>query len=76
MVPEYYSFNLSEKGKEYMPITKVIGMENNDKTLVLGVNLKPDKEYEFFLTNKSFRSKEGYSLKDEKLLIKFKTGNR
>lgn len=75
MVPEYYSFNLSDKGKEYMPITKVIGMENNDKTLVLGVNLKPDKEYEFFLTNKSFRSKEGYSLKDEKLLIKFKTGN-
>ncbi|PTT28191.1 hypothetical protein DBR28_17030, partial [Chryseobacterium sp. HMWF028] len=59
MVPEYYSFNLSEKGKEYMPITKVIGMENNDKTLVLGVDLKPNKEYEFVLTNKSFRSKEG-----------------
>jgi len=76
MVPEYYSFNLSEKGKEYMPITKVIGMENNDKILVLAVNLKPDKEYEFFLTNKSFRSKEGYSLKEEKLLIKFKTGSR
>lgn len=76
MVPEYYSFNLSEKGKEYMPISKVIGMENNDKTLVLGVNLKPNQEYEFFLTNKSFRSKEGYSLKDEKLLIKFKTGNK
>ncbi|WP_431609298.1 Ig-like domain-containing protein [Chryseobacterium sp. 'Rf worker isolate 10'] len=76
MVPEYYSFNLSEKGKDYMPITKVIGMENNNKTLVLGVNLKPNKEYEFVLTNKSFRSKEGYSLKNEKLLIKFKTANK
>lgn len=76
MVPEYYSFNLSEKGKDYMPITKVIGMENNNKTLVLGVNLKPNKEYEFVLTNKSFRSKEGYSLKNEKLLIKFKTRDK
>lgn len=76
MVLGYYSFNLSDKGKEYMPITKVIGMENNDKTLVLRVDLKPDKEYEFVLTNKSFKSKEGYSLKNEKLLIKFKTGNK
>jgi len=76
MLPEYYSFNLSEKGKDYMPITKVIGMENNNKTLVLGVNLKPNKEYEFVLTNKSFRSKEGYSLKNEKLLIKFKTRDK
>ncbi|WP_164976653.1 Ig-like domain-containing protein [Chryseobacterium sp. CH21] len=76
MIPEYYSFNLSDKGKEYMPITKVLGMENTDKTLVLGVDLKPNKEYEFVLTNKSFRSKEGYSLKEEKLLIKFKTANK
>ncbi|UTX49093.1 Ig-like domain-containing protein [Chryseobacterium sp. MA9] len=76
MVPGYYSFNLSDKGKEYMPITKVIGMENNDKTLVPGVDLKPDKEYEFVLTNKSFKSKEGYYLKNETLVIKFKTGNK
>lgn len=73
MVPGYYSFNLSDKGKEYMPMTKVNGMENNDKTLVLGVDVKPGKEYEFILTNKSFRSKEGYPLKDENLVIKFKT---
>ncbi|WP_343640392.1 Ig-like domain-containing protein [Chryseobacterium sp.] len=73
MVPEYFSFNLSDKGKEYMPMTKVKGMENNDKTLVLGVDVKPGKEYEFILTNKSFRSKEGYPLKDENLVIKFKT---
>ena len=54
-------------------MTKVKGMENNDKTLVLGVDVKPGKEYEFILTNKSFRSKEGYPLKDENLVIKFKT---
>lgn len=76
MVPGNYSFNLSDKGKEYMPITKVIGMEKGDKTLVLGVDLKPGKEYEFVITNKSFASKDGYPLKDENLLIKFKTGNK
>ncbi|MDR6457516.1 hypothetical protein J2786_000609 [Chryseobacterium vietnamense] len=76
MVPGKYSFNLSDKGKEYNPMTKIAGMENNNKTLLVLVGLKPNKEYEFVLTNKGFISKEGHLLKDEKLLIKFKTGNQ
>ncbi|WP_181416157.1 MULTISPECIES: hypothetical protein [unclassified Chryseobacterium] len=51
-------------------------MENNNKTLLVLVDLKPNKEYEFILTNKGFISKEGYLLKDEKFLIRFKTGNK
>lgn len=76
MTPKSYSFNLSDKGKEYFPFTKVVGMENDNKTLVLQADLKPNKEYEFVVTNKSFISKDGYPLKDESLLIKFKTGNK
>jgi hypothetical protein len=76
MIPGKYSFNLSDKGKEYNPMTKIAGMENNNKTLLVLVDLKPNKEYEFVLTNKGFISKEGHLLKDEKLLIKFKTGNQ
>ncbi|KAB1228702.1 Ig-like domain-containing protein [Chryseobacterium viscerum] len=76
MVPGSYSFNLSDKGRDYYPISKIEGMENNNKTLVMLVNLKPNKEYEFVLTNKSFISKDGYPLKDEKFLIRFKTGNK
>ncbi|WP_079241342.1 Ig-like domain-containing protein [Chryseobacterium indologenes] len=76
MTPKSYSFNLSDKGKEYFPFTKVVGMENDNKTLVLQADLKPNKEYEFVMTNKSFISKDGYPLKDENLLIKFKTGNK
>jgi hypothetical protein len=76
MVANSYSFNLSDKGKEYFPITKIIGMENNDRTLVLSADLKPGKEYEFVLTNKSFASKDGYPLRDEKLLVKFKTNEK
>lgn len=76
MVPGKYSFNLSDKGKEYNPMTKIAGMENNNKTLLVLVDLKPNKEYEFVLTNKGFISKEGHPLRDEKLLIKFTTGNK
>jgi hypothetical protein len=76
MVANSYSFNLSDKGKEYFPITKIIGMENNDRILVLSADLKPGKEYEFVLTNKSFASKDGYPLRDEKLLVKFKTNEK
>lgn len=76
MVPKSYSFNLSDKGKEYFPITKIIGMENNDRTLILSADLKPGKEYEFVLTNKSFVSKDGYPLRDERLLVKFKTSDK
>ncbi|UKB77846.1 Ig-like domain-containing protein [Chryseobacterium sp. MEBOG07] len=76
MIPGSYSFNLSDKGRDYYPISKIVGMENNNKTLVMLVNLKPNKEYEFVLTNKSFISKDGYPLKDEKFLIKFKTDNK
>lgn len=76
MVPGKYSFNLSDKGKEFNPMTKIAGMENNDKTLLVLIDLKPNKEYEFVLTNRGFISKEGHPLRDEKLVINFKTGNK
>lgn len=76
MVPGSYSFNLSDKGRDYYPISKIVGMENSNKTLVMLVDLKPNKEYEFVLTNKSFISKDGYPLKEEEFLIKFKTDNK
>lgn len=73
IVPNKYSISLSDKGKENFPITKITGLENNNQTLVLAMDLKPDKEYEFVLTNKAFESKDGYPLKDERFIVKFKT---
>ena len=73
MEPKNYSISFSEKGKEYFPITKVKGFENNDKTMVLLIDLQPHKEYEFVITNRSFKSKDGYLLKDEEYPVKFKT---
>lgn len=68
-----FSISLSEKGKEYFPITKIKGYENNDMTLVLLIELKPNKNYEFIINDKGFKSKDGYPLKDDKYSIQFKT---
>ncbi|MFZ4928075.1 Ig-like domain-containing protein [Chryseobacterium sp. Mn2064] len=76
IVPDHYSIETSEKGKESFPLAKVIGLENNNITLVLGMDLQPNKTYEFVLSNKKFESKDGYPLKDEKFLITFKTAEK
>lgn len=73
MINNSYSISYSEKGKECFPITKVKGFENHDKTLVLLINLQPNKEYEFIVTNRNFKSKDGYPLLSEEYPVKFKT---
>ena len=67
------SISFSEKGKDFFPLSGVKGFENNSKTLVLNVELKPNKEYEFVITDKNFKSKDGYKLSSEKYIVKFKT---
>jgi len=73
MIPKRYSISFSEKGKANFPITTVKGHEDDDKTLVLNIELKRQQDYEFIITNRSFRSKDGYPLKDNEYLIKFST---
>jgi hypothetical protein len=67
------SFNYTDRGSDYFPITKLKGYENDDKTMMLFIELKPNTEYEFLITNQGFRSKDGYRLKDGEYLVKFKT---
>ncbi|ESU24862.1 hypothetical protein FEDK69T_04150 [Flavobacterium enshiense DK69] len=73
MKPNSYSINFSAKGKDYFPLTGVKGLEDNGKTLVLKAELKPNKEYEFVITNRGFQSADGYKLKENEYLVKFKT---
>ncbi|WP_300674123.1 Ig-like domain-containing protein [Soonwooa sp.] len=73
MNPHAFSINYTKKGPDYYPITKVKGFENDDKTMVLVLDLKANKDYEFVITNNSFRSKDGYPLAKEEYLVKFKT---
>lgn len=73
MIPKQYSISFSEKSKAQYPITAVKGHENDDKTMVLNVELKPQQVYEFIITNRRFRSKDGYPFKDKEYVVRFST---
>jgi hypothetical protein len=66
-----YSINNSERGKEFSPITGVVGFSDDGISFTLKIEMKPNHEYEFIITDKSFRSEEGYPLRPYK--VKFKT---
>jgi len=66
-----YSISYGERGKESFPITGLGGYSEDGTVLTLKIALQPDHEYEFLITDRSFRSTEGYPLKP--LEVKFKT---
>jgi hypothetical protein len=66
-----YSINMGKRGKEYYPVSGVIGFSDDGSAFSLKVDLKSDHEYEFVITNQSFISSEGYPVKPFE--VKFKT---
>ena len=66
-----FSINNGKRGKDYSPITGVVGFADDGTVFTLKIDMKPDHEYEFTITDKSFRSAEGYPLKPYE--VKFKT---
>lgn len=67
-----YSIDYGDGGKDLYPITGVTGFLEDKTKFIINVNLKPNHEYEFVITNRSFSSSEGYPLLKD-YLIKFKT---
>jgi hypothetical protein len=67
------SINISSLGRDHFPLKKVVGYENDNRTLVLAMELLPGKEYGFDLMSRGFRSQDGYVLKDEVYHIVFST---
>jgi hypothetical protein len=66
-----YSINFGPGGRERFPIEKVIGFDATGKSVTVQVKLQPDREYEFVLTGRSFRTKDGYPLRP--YTVTFKT---
>jgi hypothetical protein len=66
-----YSLNNGSRGKDYSPIAGVVGFSDDGTSFTLKIELKPDHEYEFVITDLSFKSAEGYPLK--RYEVKFKT---
>lgn len=71
MQKKKYSFNYGPRGKDYSPIAGLAGESDDGKSLTLKLNLQPNHEYEFIITDMSFKSKEGFPLKP--LEVRFKT---
>jgi len=66
-----YSISDGKRGRDYSPIAGVVGFSDDGTSFTIKLELKPNHEYEFIITDKSFRSKDGYSLNPYE--VKFKT---
>lgn len=66
------SFEPGPRGKDYFPLKKPIGFSPDHKAYTVQVELQPKHEYEFRVTPRGFKSKDGYPLREE-YTIKFKT---
>lgn len=67
-----YSINYGNKGQIAFPKFDKISYSDDKKSLLLDVSLEKNKEYQFILTGKHFKSKEGVSIKNYE--VNFKTG--
>ena len=73
MVTDSYSIYYSKKDKEAYPGVEKPQFGKDQKSLVLKIDLKPNKEYEFVISNRKFLSKEGFPL-PKNYKIRFRTG--
>lgn len=58
-----YSVFYGAKGKSYFPKIDNISYINDNKSVVMEVQLEPNKEYQFVLTGKNFKTAQGVGLK-------------
>ncbi|MGC4035712.1 MAG: DUF2268 domain-containing putative Zn-dependent protease [Chitinophagaceae bacterium] len=67
-----FSMNYEERGKEYYPIAGVAGFSKDKTSLVIKADMKPNHEYGFIVTDRSFKSEDGFPLLKD-YPIRFKT---
>lgn len=66
-----YSVFYGEEGKEAFPDIENLYYSEDNRSFIMETKLDADKEYHFYLTGKSFKTSEGYSLKTYD--VRFKT---
>lgn len=59
-----YSIFLGNKGKDAFPKIENIAYTNNNKTVLITVDLEKDKEYQFIMKGNNFKSVDGIGMKD------------
>jgi len=71
MDPSGYSINLGPKGKDTSPVVGVVGFSEDRKTFSVKVELQPNHDYEFIITDLGFKSAERLPVKTYR--VRFKT---
>jgi len=66
-----FSINDGERGKSYSPVAGIAGFSEDGTSFTIKLKMEPGHEYEFILTDLSFKSADGYPLKPYE--VKFKT---
>ena len=68
------SINFSKNGKAHFPLNKIVGL-NADKTVLIveTIDLQPNTSYDFYITNRSTKSLDGYPFIEDEYKIEFKT---
>jgi len=66
------SINYGKLGQDHFPGLKLLGYTDNNKAILLQVDLKPGTDYDFVLTGLAFKTPDGYPL--ENYEVSFKTG--
>ena len=68
------SISFSKFGKEHFPLKNIVGLDETGKTLTLDlVDLKPETEYDFYVTDRRTKSKDGFPFIEQEYKISFKT---
>ena len=66
-----YSVNYGKRGQDAFPKLEKINYANNNKSVIMEVTLEKNKEYQFLLVGKNFKSVEGIGIEDYE--VNFKT---
>ena len=68
------SINFSKNGKEHFPLKKIVGLDETKTILTLEtIELKTDTEYDFYITDRGTKSKDGFPFVEPEYKITFKT---
>ena len=68
------SVNFSKFGKEHFPLKKIVGLDETKTILTLETaELQADTEYDFYITDRGTKSKDGFPFVEQEYKISFKT---
>ncbi|MDF7815231.1 hypothetical protein [Hymenobacter sp. YC55] len=59
------SFAPGPRGKNYFPLQQPVGFSADGRSYTVQVALEPHHEYEFIVTKRGFKSKQGYALRQD-----------